>query len=290
VGIPINCKLELVVNQRVPVYPEDKRYRINDNLWKKLSTDQKAGIILHEIILKEVVELGQSYSDNAIYFNAVISSTKMEHQNYDFYANTLTATHLPYRKMIDGQYFKFQGNEKYPLKIYSNGEVQQGIIDQDLWYDSHYLNFTFENTSFPQSLGSPIAFRPDGSLHKGSPLGEQYSLIELDRQGQTLSAVNLDYNNSFWINVKNIDVNTDRKYESWAFNFTPSKNGLNWGEEDKYVIRFYPRYYPQFKIKYGYFTKGHRGNKKRYLHTRENEKVEPAGPIYFDQDGYVIDN
>ncbi|MGE3760578.1 MAG: hypothetical protein AB7H97_22630, partial [Pseudobdellovibrionaceae bacterium] len=73
---PRNCKVEQLVIQRIPERLSDKRYLINGDLWDLLDENGKAGTVLHELIYREFLELGEVNSISTRYFNALICSTE----------------------------------------------------------------------------------------------------------------------------------------------------------------------------------------------------------------------
>jgi len=52
--IPNNCKLKQIINQQNPRFSNDKRYFINKNLWDQLDNNNRAALILHELIYREM--------------------------------------------------------------------------------------------------------------------------------------------------------------------------------------------------------------------------------------------
>ena len=72
------CKIEQLAIQRKPVFPEDKLYLVNKDLWDIMSAKDRAGLILHEIIYRDTLDEGKTDSRTARYFNSLISSTEFE--------------------------------------------------------------------------------------------------------------------------------------------------------------------------------------------------------------------
>ena len=72
-----NCEKKQIAVNRVglPVHPTRKMYTIDERLWEKLDEEQKAGLILHEIIYSFALKNGAKNSINARYYNSVISSS-----------------------------------------------------------------------------------------------------------------------------------------------------------------------------------------------------------------------
>lgn len=77
--IPEECEIKQVAMQRpnALIMPGDQRYVIDLRLFEKLSEDDKAGLVLHELIYREAIELGIASSPGVRYFNQVISSYLM---------------------------------------------------------------------------------------------------------------------------------------------------------------------------------------------------------------------
>ena len=75
VAVPAGCNLEQIVNQRAPLVPGDPRYVINGDLWNAMSSDQKAALVLHEIIYREMIGYGHKYSISARWLVGWMTST-----------------------------------------------------------------------------------------------------------------------------------------------------------------------------------------------------------------------
>lgn len=72
-----HCKIRQLAIQNISPYPQAKKFTIRQEFWNQLTTDDKAGLILHELIYEEAMAAGQKNSRNSRYFNAVISSAMM---------------------------------------------------------------------------------------------------------------------------------------------------------------------------------------------------------------------
>lgn len=77
VVIPVGCELRQTVVQKVPRFPEDKRYQVDKNAWDRMSIRDRAGLILHEVIYREALTLEHEDSTQVRYFNSMISSRKL---------------------------------------------------------------------------------------------------------------------------------------------------------------------------------------------------------------------
>ncbi len=63
VAPPAGCKIEQIVLQWVPQFPEDRLFTINADLWGMLDKRNQAALILHEVIYNELLGLKHSYRE-----------------------------------------------------------------------------------------------------------------------------------------------------------------------------------------------------------------------------------
>ncbi len=95
-----HCVIEQLAVQNISPFPQAKKYIIREEFWKKLSIEDRAGLILHEVIYEEAMAMGQKTSRNSRYFNALMSAKKLE---------TLTATE--YADRLERVGFTDSGNK-----------------------------------------------------------------------------------------------------------------------------------------------------------------------------------
>ncbi|MBK7890572.1 MAG: hypothetical protein IPJ84_06930 [Bdellovibrionales bacterium] len=88
--IPNGCRIAQIANQSAPLYPDDKRYVIDRSLWTALDDDSRAGLILHEIIYREAIELGHENSVSTRLLNSGLCSQKIETMTVSQYTRFLT--------------------------------------------------------------------------------------------------------------------------------------------------------------------------------------------------------
>lgn len=91
---PGDCKLIQAAVQRTPEFPNDPFYLINKDLWDLMDNDSKAGLVLHEIIYREMREHRQKESSKARYYNSVVTSHLMKDWKATDYLKLLTLTEL----------------------------------------------------------------------------------------------------------------------------------------------------------------------------------------------------
>ncbi len=73
-----HCVIEQLAVQNISPFAQVKKYVIREEFWKKLSVEDRAGLILHEVIYEEAMAVGQKTSRNSRYFNALVSSKRLE--------------------------------------------------------------------------------------------------------------------------------------------------------------------------------------------------------------------
>ena len=172
IGVPDGCEIKLIVNQKAPVFAEDRLYRINEKLWDKLSLDDRAALILHEVIYTDALSLGQTVSDDVTYFNSYINSDKIftREMLYDSdteYQSVLVAIHFPY-------YYRGWTLDPaelaltfYPGKLPTVHWAQRIVVQEDDLIDSYggdYASVDLVKDELRQGSYRSIEFYPDGSL------------------------------------------------------------------------------------------------------------------------------
>lgn len=91
---PKGCRIEQIAIQKRPLYQEDPRYIISQDLWELMDENNRAGLILHEIIYRDAIERGQTNSQHTRYFNAKISSTAFGNISLREYETVLDQVNL----------------------------------------------------------------------------------------------------------------------------------------------------------------------------------------------------
>lgn len=70
---PSGCKVEQIATQQVPEFSQDRRYLINQSLWRKLDSVSQAGLILHEIFYRYLISLKPHETLNSIGIRYMVS-------------------------------------------------------------------------------------------------------------------------------------------------------------------------------------------------------------------------
>lgn len=93
-SIPKNCKVEqIAIRRNLPV--ANKSFIINKDLWDKLSNQNKAGLILHEIIYEHFSYLGDKDSRKARFFNGFIAHDSAKKKMEKSYKSMLQEKEIP---------------------------------------------------------------------------------------------------------------------------------------------------------------------------------------------------
>lgn len=91
-----DCKLMQAVIQSEPMFPGDKRYHISGPVWEQLDAEERATLVLHEIMYREAISLGHKTSAYARYLNAYLISDKIARDTPTTYIDLLQSTiHMP---------------------------------------------------------------------------------------------------------------------------------------------------------------------------------------------------
>lgn len=90
--VPKGCEVVQMAVQRPPRFPGEKYYFVDDSKWKLMNDDQKAGLILHEIIYRESIGLGEKTSEAARYLNSTLASDQFPSMSRADYLKMLSLT------------------------------------------------------------------------------------------------------------------------------------------------------------------------------------------------------
>lgn len=100
-GLPSGCELKQAAVQHPPEFPNDPYYIISGNLWKLLSENGKAGLVLHEIIYREMLHNNAKDSKGARYYNGIISSLNYNYATLTEYPEILSSVQLSFQDSVD---------------------------------------------------------------------------------------------------------------------------------------------------------------------------------------------
>lgn len=103
---PPGCAIEQLAIQRYPEISGDPEFVINGDIWDRMPDNDRAGLILHEIIYRDAREEKATNSQRARYFNSLLATNRWsvpkegdEHSDelygWDLYVSDLTEALLP---------------------------------------------------------------------------------------------------------------------------------------------------------------------------------------------------
>jgi hypothetical protein len=184
-AFPDGCKVEQIVIQQNPQFSEDRRYTINKDLYDLLDNNNKAGLAVHEVILKEAVEGGASNSIGTRYLNSYLASAKIdtlgEHQIFNLF------------QKLQFRYWETRGMALAigSTRFHDNGSVSYShLVEPTVLPVGHGQHGTFFGT---------IAFHPNGKLYYGYsstpvPIFAQGKLVPARKNPESGFYVNLHEN------------------------------------------------------------------------------------------------
>lgn len=197
VEIPRECRLVQGVLQKLIVFGQEKRYLISKNQWDKLDTINKAGVILHEVIYRELQSPNSYYIRH--YVNWLFSTALVpvndkvfyqELKNADFKWVYLDGFPMDVEKLIIGS-GPIRSRFSYPNLPFL-------ILNQSVISKAHIVD------SYPN--GSPKVIHYKGSISYETP---KYSLKICANTMLDNCRINLAQNGM--INVfNNVDI-TDKQ-------------------------------------------------------------------------------
>jgi len=128
-SFPKNCEIVQIAVHQDPDLPGDRRYIIRQDLWNLMDNDSRAGLILHELIYRDLItqEVAPHTSSKfARYFNAYLSSDAFLKLNLKAYYDLLVKLNFA---SMDAQYgfpillFKETAQGPMPTKVDFSGEI-----------------------------------------------------------------------------------------------------------------------------------------------------------------------
>lgn len=120
----LGCKIISTILQRTPTFPEEKQFFINGKIWKAMVPEQRAAIILHEVLLQRV---------RAKYSNDIVTSTGARYVNARVWANNLKELSIDeYNQQISRLIYGESTFVAKGLIINHEGKVFEGKIQTNL--------------------------------------------------------------------------------------------------------------------------------------------------------------
>ena len=187
--IPAGCDIEQIVIQRKPTFPEDKKFTVNKDLWDKLDNDNKAGLILHEVIFDEALSFKHKNSIATRYFNSYLTSLKIEELNIQDFINLLSKINFytvdVYGALINLEKIKPIFYENGTLKeaevVHGSTYIFQGIHRKITKRVSFYDNQSIKQVNFLEQFEIKISYGEDENRFLISGEGRFYSNGSVER-------------------------------------------------------------------------------------------------------------
>ncbi|MBI1860827.1 MAG: hypothetical protein HYR96_07915, partial [Deltaproteobacteria bacterium] len=153
IALPKGCAVEQVAIQLIPQFPEEKRYTVSKDLWDDMTPSHRAGLMVHEILYREVLESHKN-SIRVRYFNSLLAAKEFGDPTVFEYSLLLQRIRFPVG------YLNFQG---YLLSsiTYENGQVRAGYF----FYPSELAKpFVIQGKTLSFSGSGMVWFHPSGKI------------------------------------------------------------------------------------------------------------------------------
>ena len=96
IAVPRGCQFEQAAVQKTPEFRGDPRYYISADIWAHMNDTQRAGLVLHEIIYREALGYGHTYSSRVRYFLGKLASNEIAKMNDLEFVKLLNEVHFEY--------------------------------------------------------------------------------------------------------------------------------------------------------------------------------------------------
>lgn len=178
VALPANCALKQVVFQRNPSVLNSSRYLIDSELWNSIDENQKAALMIHEIIYREVIN-GSSFetsSERVRQFNALLHANVFKNWNLKTYLDVLKSLHIStytYQGLsfligYSDQRFNYVASD---IEV-QDGKILSGTLSTFAAIDLPFLKWHCSTKNAPATLAD-VVLAEDGGI-KNLKVSEQW--------------------------------------------------------------------------------------------------------------------
>lgn len=248
---PKNCKVEQIIVQRTPRFPDDRRYHVSNDLWKLLDSTNKAALILHEIIYEEALEFWHQDSVPTRYFNANLMSHRFTHLtpketanffrtidfktfDYQGFVYSFSKTECPH------QFLNERAEEKWPIQFFDDGITAKSgcVLSGSVLLQGKEVNvggfISFHDNGQPHSFVprvpdpyEPLTVQINGKDYAIPEFhGEYIGEIQLHRDG-SLKGARLANENELVFESSNYAITVERSSRDFAYvDVTLYSNGV----------------------------------------------------------------
>jgi len=124
IALPVNCQIVQLIIQKEPDFPGEARYTVNGDYWNMLTVGQRAAMIIHELMYREV--FGNQYHQNSKrvrYFMASIASKDFVAKDLFEYIKLLTFVKFqPLRR------FSLEGFNLFSAVNHYHPKIEDGLL------------------------------------------------------------------------------------------------------------------------------------------------------------------
>lgn len=193
-AVPLGCQIEQVAIRREQLLPGQKRFVVNKDLWDKFDNNNKAALMLHEVIYEELFLGGARDSRMARWFNGLMFSNSISRLSADDYIETWRRTYLrivvSYRGIsYNNEYYN--GSYLFPMvgKTTVDVDGQQAIAEDP---DSHGILPSI--ALYPSGKVKVFSSQSSPTLNMGGVEVEAKGMARyfLNEEGKVLSIVPRD--------------------------------------------------------------------------------------------------
>lgn len=166
--LPENCRIQQVATQFIHPVSSHRAFYINSDVWNQLDDSQKAGLVLHEIILAEGVESGHKTSKRTRHLNALLHSEQSKHLTVDSFLS-FVRTQMGFRYEDRSYYWLELFDDQLQPRAnewYSNGNPRYVYTRPDTlmcWGREH----TCWSTKRSLDVYPDLSFYENGNLKAG---------------------------------------------------------------------------------------------------------------------------
>ncbi|MDX9731714.1 MAG: hypothetical protein RBT63_08085, partial [Bdellovibrionales bacterium] len=151
IAIPKNCGAEPVVNQREPEFPLDPRYVIDEEIWDELAQDDRAGLIVHELVYRE---LKQETSLNTRYITSLLGAREWASVGPQEWLNLAARAGFTYLEENGLPYDRNKHVRRYPSGTLKSATPMPGAV------------FNLHGQWVGVQSSEPVEFHESGQVRK----------------------------------------------------------------------------------------------------------------------------
>jgi hypothetical protein len=128
IAIPKGCEIRQIVIQNPLALPGQKRFQVNNLLWNALDEENRAALVLHEVIYREALAHGHKNSINTRDLNVTLCSEKSIMKSYlsDYFSLLISNEFYEY-------HFDFSSGNWAVIDLNPRGEYYHNYSRRSIW-------------------------------------------------------------------------------------------------------------------------------------------------------------